>query len=86
MNHSHIIKIRALANAGHFSGDNFLVIDRLYSTLDEDILKWKLEENRLDGCCGLLTGGKKKVKEMFKDRIDIAFDIASAFEYMHSMR
>jgi hypothetical protein len=86
LNHSHIIKLRALANSGYFSGDNFLIIDRLYSTLDQDIVRWKLEEKNYMGCCGILSGGQAKVQDMIKNRINIAFDIASAFAYLHSMR
>ena len=86
LNHAHVIKLRGLANSGYFSGANFLIIDRLYSTLNQDIVKWKIQEKKYTSCCPMLGGGNDKIRDMVENRLNIAFDIASAFAYLHSMR
>jgi serine/threonine protein kinase len=93
LNHPNIVKMR-----GYFETDgddvhasNFFLMDRLYGTLEDRIGEWAafLKEHTPKGVMGLLSKLKRKAHDalcenMLQDRIVVAYDIASAFRYMHS--
>jgi len=79
LKHPNIIKMRAVAAGQSFQKDNFIMLDRLYDTLQQRLKKWtKSAEkpwNKL----------MKKIKQkLFTDRLMIAYDLSSAFKYIHS--
>jgi len=83
MEHPHIIKMRAIAQCEPYHERYFIVMDRLYDTLEKRIKTWELRSKRHGGI-GRLAGGKKKAAAMWEERIVAAFDLASAVQYMHS--
>mmetsp|Transcript_14271 Transcript_14271/g.21080 ORF Transcript_14271/g.21080 Transcript_14271/m.21080 type:complete len:388 (+) Transcript_14271:75-1238(+) len=84
MNHPNIIRIRGVYANPSDSVDscNFFVMDRLYGTLEDRVEYWKQQIQSSKG--GLL---RRKDKDVLNDttteRLVIAFDLASAFNYMH---
>lgn len=76
LRHSHIIKMRALADVSHCSSEFFILMDRLPDTLDRRIAEWSKKNKK-----SML---KKEVKEeMFYDRLSIAYDICTALVFLH---
>jgi hypothetical protein len=65
----------------------FIVVDRLYSTLEQKLEKWR-EEEQSCASVGLLlrvsAEHKQKQKEKLMERVRIALAIAEAMEYLHS--
>lgn len=86
MNHPHLIKMRAVANVDAFNDGYFIVLDRLYDTLETRVRKWKSALKKTKGIRGSLSGGKKKATEVILEKIGTAHDISSAMVYMHSLK
>lgn len=93
LNHPNIVKMRGYfeTDGDAFHPDNFFLMDRLYGTLEDKIDDWSayLKEHSPKGVLRLLSKSKRKshdelVKELLQERIVVAYDIASAFRYMHS--
>jgi hypothetical protein len=86
LEHPHIIKLRGMADIAHpFSSDYFLVLDRLNDTLQRRIHHtWKIKEKCLDGFWGRLRDrrGRKRL-DFFEHRLERAYDLGSAIEYLH---
>jgi serine/threonine protein kinase len=102
LNHEHIIKLRGLpANGTSGVGlqqelSYFLMLDRLPTTLVEKMQDWRMENDAIDNP----TGGavrklwamanvplqKKKRLQQQMCRLQVALDIATALEYLHSKR
>jgi hypothetical protein len=79
--HPSIIKLRAVSDGFISSSDDFLVLDRLYSTLTEQIEKWKdWNENSF---AKFFDFGGKKTKKFLANRLTVAYDVASALAYLH---
>ncbi|KAG7367596.1 serine/threonine protein kinase [Nitzschia inconspicua] len=87
--HPNIIKLRGIADVGHpFSNEYFVVLDRLYETLQRRIqLTWKVKEKRLGSSWGRFRDrrGRKRL-EFFEDRLERAFELGSAIEYLHKKK
>lgn len=89
--HPNVIKMRALSEAGAFeeSGDFFIVLDRLYDTLEQRMKKWKSRRKRLTGIVARVSGqdpdGVAR-KELDIDRLVAAYDLSSAVAYLHQNR
>jgi len=78
--HPNIIKVRG-AGLDKLIGtkDYFLVMDRLYGTLDGKLEEWKATQKKM----GMF--GKKAAKEdLLKDRLNVAFELSAALNYMHA--
>lgn len=82
--HPNIIKARAVAVVDPFNDDYFIMMDRLYDTMESRIKKWDKKVKRLSGIGGKVfdrQGVRKKV--VWHDRLVAAFDLSDALGYLH---
>lgn len=82
--HPHIIKMRAMSTVHYCSDAFFIVLDRLYDTLEDRMEKWEKAGRRLSGLGGVrdLKGTKKE--EQLAERLVVAYDLCSALAFLHS--
>lgn len=86
VSHPNIIKLRGIAAGSSIDPGFFLLLDRLYGTLDQKINDWfKIQKQSSGGVLGL---GKKpkQLKQLLIDRMTVAYDLAAAFFYLHENR
>jgi Protein kinase domain len=87
--HPNIIKLRAVSTADPCSGNYFLVLDRLQETLQQRIeTTWTKRERRLYSPWGRRVRdrtGQKRL-EFFEHRLERAFDLSAAIQYIHEKR
>mmetsp|Transcript_16661 Transcript_16661/g.38457 ORF Transcript_16661/g.38457 Transcript_16661/m.38457 type:complete len:403 (+) Transcript_16661:120-1328(+) len=82
--HPNIIKARALASGSVFDEGYFIMMDRLYDTLQSRIGKWAKKKKNLSGLGGkILDKHGKKKKKLLKERLVAAFDLSDALGYLH---
>jgi serine/threonine protein kinase len=93
--HPNVIKLRGMASASHGTPDFFLLLDRLYDTLEQRITKMAAKKKRI--MRSLHWGGfnfssclpgrrqQKRVEylELYEDLIGYGYDIAAALDYCH---
>ncbi|KAG7343651.1 PASTA sensor-containing serine/threonine protein kinase [Nitzschia inconspicua] len=85
--HPNIIKLRGIARGSEmpFRNDYFIILDRLYDTLESRMKKWKLMEKQWCGVQGLVRDPRQaKRKQLWLDRVSFAYDLSSALSYLHS--
>ena len=90
LEHPNIIKLRGMAAAGTkgFASCKrmgyFLVLDGLLSTLDDRLKEWKYQAKILESNFHqkIFNCGGKKCRHL-ANRLHIAFDVASALQYLH---
>eukprot|EP00563_Minutocellus_polymorphus_P016029 CAMPEP_0181057398 /NCGR_PEP_ID=MMETSP1070-20121207/20228_1 /TAXON_ID=265543 /ORGANISM="Minutocellus polymorphus, Strain NH13" /LENGTH=465 /DNA_ID=CAMNT_0023136807 /DNA_START=215 /DNA_END=1615 /DNA_ORIENTATION=- len=86
LNHQHIIKMRAVGEIDMFDKNYFIVLDRLYDTLDERIEDWQEELKNSTSCLAVFKrGSKTKKKRLFAERLTVARNIASAIQHLHDL-
>jgi serine/threonine protein kinase len=80
--HPNIIKVRGAGSESLIgTKDYFLVMDRLYNTLEGKMEEWKATQKKM----GVFA--KKDAKNAFlKDRLNVAFELSAALNYMHSRK
>jgi serine/threonine protein kinase len=82
--HSNIIRMRAVADCSPYDDGYFLVLDRLYGTLDDRLSQWEKEEAKAKGLVSKMSGkSKKKIKESITKRMVAAYDISRAMMHFH---
>jgi len=89
MEHPNIVKIRAMAQCDPFHAEYFLVMDRLYDTLERRIQKvWLPKHKRQKSFLGkaILDRKGEKKDALFEERIVYAFDLAAAINYLHQRK
>lgn len=92
LQHDNIIQLRAWSAAGiaGFSETGradgfFLVFDRLQETLSRRITTWR--DRSKDSKKGSMLKNRATLRmQLFSERVQVAIDIASAVEYLHSKR
>ena len=85
LEHPNIVKMRAISTVGAFDENFFICMDRLYDTLEQRLVKWKSRKAHSSGLAGKLADRKgSKAQSLMEDRLVAAFDLSSAFEYLHS--
>lgn len=86
MAHPNIVKLRGIARGPDvpFQRDYFILLDRLYDTLETRIYKWKAKEGKLQGGRGLLVDWKQsRRRQLWCDRVTFARDLSGALAYLH---
>jgi hypothetical protein len=84
LEHPNIVKMRALAKISPFNGDFFIVMDRLYDTLEGRIEKWGKRQKRAMGVGKLFDRNGDKSKELLQEKMMAIYDLSSALGYLHS--
>lgn len=84
--HPNIIKVRGFALTEFCADGFFIMMDRLYDTLDKAIRNWDATIKKNSTIFKSMRGGKQKIADLFVERIEYAYDLASAMEHLHSMK
>lgn len=85
--HPNIIKMRACGVVSPYDETYFIVMDRLYDTLEGRVNKWAAKMKRNAGFGGKLFDRKgNKKKDLLEEKLVAAFDLSAAMGYLHSRR
>lgn len=91
LNHPNILSVHGISaegTEGYLEGRHdsyFLIVDRLHGTLHDRILTWRKQHKWINNAWGRHTDKKgKKGNKLLMERLQVAADIASALEYIHS--
>jgi len=85
--HPNIIKMRASAMSDPFREGYFLVLDRLYDTLEARLVQWTSRRNRISGLAGkVLDRTGTKAAALYEERIVGAYDLSAALAHLHEQR
>ena len=86
LEHPNIVKLRAVSSGGPFTANYFLVLDRLYDTLEKRLSVWKDKQRRYKGFFRRWKNDRdgSKRQESFQERLVFAFDLSAAISYCHS--
>jgi len=82
--HPNIIKMRAMSMGDMCHPNAFIILDRLYDTLQDRIEQWKKRDS--NGINKLFDFQKKRQKQFFAERLTVAYDVASALAYLHDIK
>jgi serine/threonine protein kinase len=87
LSHPNIVKLRGLYKTDDpLHPDYFFVMDRLYGTLDTRITEWQTESWKAKMGILHMSERTNRLEDLFVRRLKVAFDIVSAFKYMHSYK
>lgn len=84
VSHPHIITMRAFGTNGMLKPNYFILLDRLYDTLEARIPKWRVQSKKARSFKNKIkksSGGK--LDELMETKLSYAYDLAGAFEYLH---
>lgn len=85
--HPNIVKLRALAQISPYNEDYFIVMDRLYDTMEGRIEKWAKKLKRCSGVGGKVFDRKgEKKKEIMEEKTVAGFDLSDALGYLHGRK
>lgn len=84
--HPNIIKMRAMAVTNPYSPKEtfFVVLDRLYDIMGTRIVKWRKQKPA--GVRKLLDRKGNKERAFMAERLTVAYDLACALQYLHSLK
>jgi serine/threonine protein kinase len=82
LEHPNIIKLRAVSTCPQ---DYFLVLDRLYDTLQTRLKQWKTIAKRQRSLVGILSSKSKRI-DLLQTRLFAAYDLTQAIGYLHDRR
>jgi len=87
IDHPNIIKLRAIGTGPRFHQNYFLVLDRLYDTLEARMKTWRHEKNHYHGLSGKLRDpSHSKLLTLWHDRLLAGYNLSSAVAYLHDHR
>jgi len=84
--HPHIIKMRAISTGDFFKDGAFIIMDRLYDTMEVRVRKWKQKDSRFKSICGNCMGGQQKSLELMTEKVRVALDLANALSFLHEKK
>ena len=81
------VKIRGIAYGNIIDKDFFIIMDRLYVTLDQQIMTWSTLETKYNGkYMGFIGRNKNGLNDLMTERMTVLYDLASVFNYLHENR
>ena len=93
LNHPHILKMRGVGMGDFFCPTYFLLLDRLYDTLDERIVSWDETIRKCDSnffnFSRLFSSPNRKEKnkhQILHEQLVVAKNLADAIHYLHDLK
>lgn len=84
LDHPNIIRLTGVSAQGPYSSEGyFLMLEKLNETLSRKIKTWTNVDRQCKGITGVFTGSKRKEEDLYRDRIEAAYDIAAGAAYLH---
>ena len=83
LDHPNIIKLVGLSSTGPCTRDNFLILDRMESTLAGKIKEWEDSERAIKTLPSFMVG-KNRSENLYRERLEVSHDITSALQFLHS--
>ena len=83
MVHHHIIKVRTIAKGNPLGDSYFILLDRLYGTMDHFL---EMDKQRIASSKRCFMSNSKESEIWFPERLKYAYDLATALEYLHENR
>lgn len=80
------VKLRGIAKGNPIDRGFFIILDRLFQTLDVRIKQWASDLRRAKGFCLGFLRKKTELRELLVARMTVAYDLAHAFMYLHENR
>jgi hypothetical protein len=80
------VKMRGFAKGPMIDSYFFIILDRLYQTLDQRMNVWHQENKKAKGIGLGLFRKKNALNELMVQRMTVAYDLAAAFFYLHENR
>lgn len=85
--HPHIIKMRAFGTDGMLKPNYYILLDRLYDTLEARIPKWRAQSKKAKGIVSKLRkSSSSQLNDLMETKLSYAYDLAGAFEYLHKKK
>ena len=83
--HPSIITMRAYCATGMLAPNYFIVLDRLYDTLEARIPKWRMQSKKAKSITNKFVKkcSSEKLSELMETKLCYAYDLMGAFEYLH---
>ena len=76
--------MRAFGADGMLRPNYFIVLDRLYDTLEARIPKWRVQSKRSRSFVNKLKRTSSGLQEeLLETKLTYAYDLMGAFEYLH---
>mmetsp|Transcript_12548 Transcript_12548/g.27730 ORF Transcript_12548/g.27730 Transcript_12548/m.27730 type:complete len:220 (+) Transcript_12548:239-898(+) len=85
MDHPNIIKVWGISKRESLHDANFLILDRLYGTLSQEIRSWRETERKI-AFNRISWSKKKKMRKHWRDKLRAAFEISKAMKYLHEKK
>jgi hypothetical protein len=76
--------MRGIAEGNLLQKGFFIIMDRLYDTLDVRIKQWKKRFTQNKGNCFGFGADKQQLYQLTVERLTVAYDLAAALAYMHA--
>ena len=87
VSHPHIVTMRAFGANGMLKPNYFIVLDRLYDTLEARIPKWRLQSKRAKSVVNKMRRTSSgKLDELMETKLCYAYDLMGAFDYLHKKK
>lgn len=74
--------MRGWAACNPLDDEYFIILDRLYDTLEQRMEKWKDVKKKAKGKFGF-GANKDALDDLMMDRLLVAYDLSCAFRYLH---
>ncbi len=82
--HSNIIKLHAVAACDPYDQPGFfLIMDRLYDTLENRLIKWQHRQRLASFLFGVFDRKGSKKAILLEERLEAASGLSAALEYLH---
>jgi serine/threonine protein kinase len=85
LEHPYIIKLHAIADTNPYEDGYFLILDRLYDTLQTRLEIWRHRNKKHRRLVGrVLDPTGRKRNRLLEERLSAAYDLSTAVDYLHA--